>query len=147
MAPHCFGLQPRKGCFKPPERLEQRVSTRARFAAHARCVVTGAVVEPHPRDRAEWKAARREQRIRAAGDSRAAAAAEASAGDSSLCDRPLAKAKKQPLDDAAAVEIADLKRRLQQAKDNMAYLLADCRYQSPATRHHHPCTWVKEWSP
>jgi len=121
VAPHRLGLQPRKSCFKPPERSEQRVptTTRARIADQALCVVTGAVVEPHPRDHQEWKADR-EQRKRAAATDRA--------------------------DDDATPD-PELERRLDQAKANVAYLLADCRYASRKTRHHHPCTWVKEWSP
>jgi len=151
VAPHRLGLQPRKSCFKPPERSEQRVptTTRARIADQALCVVTGAVVEPHPRDHQEWKADR-EQRKRAAATDRAdaadAAAAKASARDSSRRDKRQAGAKKRRTDDDATPD-PELERRLDQAKANVAYLLADCRYASRKTRHHHPCTWVKEWSP
>ena len=53
-APHQIGLQPLRGCLKPP-RWRQAVSARVRLVDEARCVVTGDVCAPHERDSAEWR--------------------------------------------------------------------------------------------
>jgi hypothetical protein len=50
LPPHAVGLQPRKSCFKKTGRKNLSV----RIHHEVRCLVTGAVVPPHPRDRIQW---------------------------------------------------------------------------------------------
>ncbi|KAK4098045.1 hypothetical protein N658DRAFT_509843 [Parathielavia hyrcaniae] len=50
------GLQPRKSCFKPSGSGAQGGTARVTFSAEAHCVITGAIVKPHSRDRLQWEA-------------------------------------------------------------------------------------------
>ncbi len=130
------GLQSRKSCFKPSGREGLRVLGGVSFSSEARCLETGTVVQPHPRDHVQWAEETRLERLVAVGlaELLEEQAAWEAAWEAFVVGQPA------PMVLCPAYR-ADLRERLKEAKRNSDTAATEAGCLGRKSRHLHPALW------